>query len=70
MIADLPSSTNQALDHLRRRLAKDRNMIPKDQYDFLWVTDFPLFDWDPEENTTDEHAPSVHLPSRRRHASS
>ncbi len=69
MIADLPSSTNQALDHLRRRLAKDRGMIPKDQYDFLWVTDFPLFDWDPEENRlmsmhhpfTSPHVEDMHL---------
>lgn len=41
---------NQALDHLRRLLAKERNLIKEDQYVFLWVTDFPLFEWDFETN--------------------
>ncbi|NGX42220.1 MAG: Aspartate--tRNA(Asp/Asn) ligase [Chlamydiae bacterium] len=43
MIADIPQNTNQALDHLRRKIAQDRNLIPHDHLDFLWVTDFPLF---------------------------
>ena len=69
MVADLPANANQALDHLRRRLAKDRNLIPNNQYDFLWVTDFPLFDWDQEENRlmsmhhpfTSPHVEDMHL---------
>lgn len=64
MIADTPARTNQALDHLRRRLARDRNLIPADQYEFLWVTDFPLFNWDEEEQRlASEHHPftSPHL---------
>jgi aspartyl-tRNA synthetase len=69
MVADQLDSTNQALDHLRRRLAKDRDLIPKDQYDFLWVTDFPLFDWDKEERRlismhhpfTSPHVEDMHL---------
>lgn len=48
MIADLPENGNQALDHLRRKLAQDRNLISKDLFHFLWVTDFPLFGWDKE----------------------
>lgn len=69
MIADQPENTNQALDHLRRRLAKDRSLIPHGQYDFLWVTDFPLFDWDKEEHRlismhhpfTSPHVEDMHL---------
>lgn len=64
MIADTPARTNQALDHLRRRLARDRKLISPNQYEFLWVTDFPLFNWDEEEQRlASEHHPftSPHL---------
>ncbi|MBN9377018.1 MAG: aspartate--tRNA ligase [Chlamydiales bacterium] len=58
MIADTPSKTNQSLDHLRRRLAKDRHLIKSDQLEFLWVTDFPLFAWDEEnKRLASEHHP-------------
>ena len=40
---------NMALDHLRRHLAKSRNLIPEKAYAFLWVIDFPLFEWDEDE---------------------
>lgn len=50
MIADLPQKCNQALDHLRRKIAKDRNLIPPHSYEFLWVIDFPLFSWNDQES--------------------
>lgn len=34
------------LGRLRLQLAADLKMIPQDQLAFLWVTDFPLLDWD------------------------
>ncbi|GAB4186116.1 MAG: aspartate--tRNA ligase [Simkaniaceae bacterium] len=40
---------NQALDHLRRHIARQRNLINPHAYRFCWVVDFPLFAWD-EEN--------------------
>lgn len=48
MIADTPQRTNQALDHLRRKIARDRCLVDPSKYEFLWVTDFPLFSWDEE----------------------
>jgi aspartyl-tRNA synthetase len=58
MVADQLSRANQGLDHLRRRIARDRNLIPPDTYEFLWVTDFPLFSWNEEEKRLDsEHHP-------------
>jgi aspartyl-tRNA synthetase len=58
MVADQKSSTNQALDHLRRRIAKDRNLIPSNTYRFLCVRDFPLFNWNPDEQRLEsEHHP-------------
>ena len=58
MIADQRSRTNQALDHLRRKLSRDRNLIKPDQLEFVWVTDFPLFAWDEEsQSLASEHHP-------------
>ncbi len=69
MIADLPENTNQALDHLRRKLASDRDLIAANHLDFLWVTDFPLFGWDRENKQleslhhpfTSPHVEDLHL---------
>jgi aspartyl-tRNA synthetase len=36
------------LAHLRQKIAKDENMIPAETWHFLWVTDFPLYEWDEE----------------------
>jgi len=58
MIADENGRTNLALDQLRRKLAKDRNLIDPTHYEFLWVTDFPLFTWDAETHRLEtEHHP-------------
>ncbi|CDZ80435.1 Aspartate--tRNA ligase [Candidatus Rubidus massiliensis] len=58
MIADSPSKVNQGLDHLRRKLAKDRKLIQDHTFEFLWVTDFPLFQKDVETGRlVSEHHP-------------
>ncbi|HEX9983846.1 MAG TPA: aspartate--tRNA ligase [Thermoanaerobaculia bacterium] len=36
------------LGTLRLKLAKEQNLIPGERWEFLWVTDFPLFEWDEE----------------------
>ncbi|HXG59410.1 MAG TPA: aspartate--tRNA ligase [Thermoanaerobaculia bacterium] len=36
------------LGQLRLRIAREEKMIPADRWDFLWVTNFPLFEWDEE----------------------
>ena len=45
-VASDESTVNQALDHLRRLLAKDRNLIKQDHYELAWITEFPLLLWD------------------------
>jgi aspartyl-tRNA synthetase len=51
---------NQSLDHLRRHLAKTRNLMEK-EFSFLWVVDFPLFKKDEQTNKYDsEHHPFTH----------
>lgn len=59
LIAAAPEDrVNQALDHLRRKLAKERNLIDPDALSFLWVTDFPLLKWNAEEGRLEsEHHP-------------
>jgi aspartyl-tRNA synthetase len=49
---------NQSLDHLRRQIAKERNLIPQDSLKFLWIVDFPLMKWNSEEMRMEsEHHP-------------
>ena len=40
---------NDSLGHIRKKLAKDRGMIPPDTYAFTWVVDFPMFEYDENE---------------------
>jgi len=40
---------NDALGNLRVHLAKKLDLIPKDSYSFVWVTDFPLVEYDENE---------------------
>nr|NGX53217.1 Aspartate--tRNA(Asp/Asn) ligase [Candidatus Anoxychlamydiales bacterium] len=47
--ADKDERVNQGLDHLRRKIATDRSLIKKGIYKFLWVEDFPLFEYDEDE---------------------
>ena len=57
-VADTSERTNQALDHLRRRIARDCELADPQHYEFLWVTDFPLFAWDSDlGGVVSEHHP-------------
>jgi len=38
-----------SLGALRLKLAEKLDLIPKDTYNLLWVTEFPLLEWDEEE---------------------
>jgi len=40
---------NAALGNLRVHIAETLNMIPEDAWNFLWVTDFPLYEYSEEE---------------------
>ncbi len=41
--------TCTALGAVRLKVAKDRDLINDDKYNFLWVTDFPLLEYDEED---------------------
>jgi aspartyl-tRNA synthetase len=44
-----PGMVNAALGNFRVHLAGHMNLIPEGRFEFLWVTDFPLFEYDDEE---------------------
>lgn len=48
-VADKPKVVNDALGKLRNHLAAILNLTSKDDYRFVWVTEFPLLEWDDEE---------------------
>ena len=45
-IADKWKVCCDSLDHLRREFAKETNIIPKHVFNFVWVVDWPLFEYD------------------------
>ncbi len=47
--ADRNTIVFKVLDAVRNKLARQLDLIPKDTYNFLWITDFPLFEYD-EDN--------------------
>lgn len=48
-IADQPKVANEALGHLRNHLGHKLGLIDDEQYDFVWVTEFPLMEYDEDE---------------------
>ena len=48
-VADKPAIVADALGNLRLKIAREAGLIPKDTYKFLWVVDFPMFEYDEEE---------------------
>ena len=57
-LADTAKVANDALSHLRLKFGAQLGMIPADAHALLWVTEFPLFEYSPE----DKRAMSVNHP--------
>lgn len=49
-VADKPAVVAQALGALRLEMAKRRELIDEDMLAFAWVVDFPMFEYNDEEN--------------------
>ena len=61
IIADKNDVVYDALGNLRLEVAKRFNLIDKSKLSFLWVTDFPLFEYSEEENRyVAKHHPFTH----------
>ena len=48
-VADQSKVTNEALGHLRNHLGKQLGLIDDNRFDFVWVTHFPMFEYDEVE---------------------
>ena len=46
-------ATSKLLGQLRLHVARKLNLIPEGRWELLWLTDFPLFDWNAEEKRWD-----------------
>lgn len=49
---------NNALAELRNKLGKDLELYDANELNFVWVTDFPLFEWDDD---LEEYVPAHHM---------
>ena len=57
-VADDLEIVNGSLGALRNHLAKELNLIDHSKFNFLWVVDWPMFEWSEEENRyTSAHHP-------------
>ena len=48
-VADTLEVANATLGALRGRIAKELSLIDTDKFNFLWVVDWPMFEWSEEE---------------------
>jgi aspartyl-tRNA synthetase len=59
--ADTSQMVSRVLGALRLHLGRELELIDTDAWRFLWITDFPMFEWDPELERWD----AVHHPFTR-----
>lgn len=48
-VADELEVANNTLGALRNRLAKEQGLIDDSKFNFLWIVDWPMFEWSEEE---------------------
>jgi len=48
--ADKNKVVYDVLGNLRLEIAKNLDLLKKDEYNFVWITEFPLLEWNEEEN--------------------
>ncbi|RME04024.1 MAG: aspartate--tRNA ligase [Planctomycetota bacterium] len=58
IVADSPNVVHASLSYLRNRLAKELGLLDDQHFAFCWITDYPLFEYNPEE----ERLESLHHP--------
>lgn len=49
MLADEKYAALEVLGRLRLEVARSLDLIPEDRWEMLWITEFPMFEYDPEE---------------------
>ncbi len=56
--SDKPNVVARVLGELRCKLAREREMIPPGRYEWVWIVDFPMVEWNEDEQRWD----SLHHP--------
>ena len=68
-VADAKKKTAcTALGAVRTRLGKDLNLCNLDEFAFAWIVDFPMFEWNEEENKWDTAHHMFTMPQEKYHA--
>lgn len=49
LVAGDKTTVHRALDRVRQYVAKDLNLVDTKAHALLWVTDFPMFEWNEDE---------------------
>lgn len=62
VLADKPKQTLEYLGKLRLEIARKFNLIDKNKWHFLWIVDFPLFEYNAEEKRYDAMHNIVTMP--------
>ena len=57
IVADNYKVVKSSLGALRNKLAKDFNLVKNDEYSFLWINNFPLFEKADDGSITSTHHP-------------
>jgi len=57
-VADKEAAANKALAPLRCKLARELKLYDQQHFEFVWVVDFPLFEWNEDQKRYD----SLHHP--------
>jgi aspartyl-tRNA synthetase len=55
IVADQPLLSAEVLGELRRRLGERLGLIDSEANDLAWIVDWPLVEWNPDENRWDPH---------------
>ncbi len=58
LVADKEAAANKAIAPLRCKLARDLKLYDPKHFEFVWVVDFPLFEWNEDQKRYD----SLHHP--------
>jgi aspartyl-tRNA synthetase len=58
LVADKKQAANKALAPLRCKLGRDLKLYDRNRFEFVWVVDFPLFEWNEDQKRYD----SLHHP--------
>ena len=58
IVADKNSTVLSTLGALRLKVAKQLDIIPEGKFNFLWITEFPFFEWNEET----QHWDAMHHP--------